>query len=178
MARIIDGLDRFRLRVETLYKTITLICGFLLLLLMSGNVFVRLVPIASMHWFDEIVELLFAWMVFIGSAVLYSKKEHFLIDWLARKTEGTRIGAAYKILIEVICLAFVAIFLYESARLTVLATGWTAVFNFSKRYQYVAMPLAGLFMTYVSLLEIFKSITERRNKVFSESSIPMENFQD
>ena len=164
MERIIDGLGRFRGWVEKVYKVITLICGLFLLLLMSGNVFVRIFPIASMHWFDEIVELLFAWMVFIGSAVLYSMKEHFLIDWLAKKTAGTRFGPAYRTAIEVICLAFVLIFLYESARLTILATGWTAVFNFSKRYQYISMPLAGLFMTYVSLLEILKAaMTRRRN---------------
>ena len=164
MARIFDGLELFRGRIEKVYKTITLLCGLFLLLLMSGNVFVRIFPVASMHWFDEIVELLFAWMVFMGAAVLYSMKEHFLIDWLAKKTAGKRIGPAYRMAIEIICLAFVFIFLYESTRLTILATGWTAVFNFSKRYQYASMPLAGLFMAYASLLEIAKAAKGMRRE--------------
>ena len=159
MIRLLMRLDRIRRGTETVYKTMVLICGFLLMLLMTGNVFVRIFPIASMHWFDEIVQLLFAWMVFAGSAVLYSTREHFLIDWLSRKTEGTEFGRIYRIMTELICLVFVLIFLFQSFRLTVLTTAWTSVFNIPKRILYASMPAAGIFMAYAGLLEILGSLT-------------------
>ncbi len=48
------------------------ITGFVFLtLLISANVFVRFVPIVSLHWFDEIIELIYAYLVFYGAAALW-----------------------------------------------------------------------------------------------------------
>lgn len=164
MDKIIRILEAYRIKTEAIYRFITIVCGFLLLALMSANVFVRIFPIVSLHWFDEIVELLFAWLVFTGSAVLYSRKDHFMIDWLSRKTDGTGIGPAYKMVIDLICLLFVLIFMYYSLRLTVLARDWTAVFNLPRRVLYASMPVAGVFMVYTSLLDLLKTMMSYRQR--------------
>ena len=157
MKNLLKHLENIQKIIETLFKRICIVFGFLLLLLLTANVVVRIFPIMSLHWFDEIVEILFAWLVFLGSAYLFSKKDHFAIEWIQKKMETTKFLPFYKLIINIISLIFVSIFMYQSMRLTILANDWTPIFNFSKRFLYVSMPIAGVFMIYVSLLEIIKT---------------------
>lgn len=46
------------------------------------------------EWSDEIVERAFAWMVFMGAAVLWRNNEHFRVQWLPNKLEGKASGKA------------------------------------------------------------------------------------
>jgi TRAP-type C4-dicarboxylate transport system permease small subunit len=66
-------------------------------LLMVVNVFNRFFPVLNVSWFDEIVEGLFAWLVFLGSAELWRENEHFTVtflpDWL-RGRKGELLGFA------------------------------------------------------------------------------------
>ena len=55
---ILQGVDRF---VLALLKAFAILCFILLTILISANVFVRFVPVISLHWFDEIIELLYAY---------------------------------------------------------------------------------------------------------------------
>lgn len=156
MNNVIKILDIIQLRVESLYRIICIIFAFGLFILLTGNVFVRIFPVVSLHWFDEIVELLFAWLVFLGSAVLFSRKDHFKIDWISKLTKNTKLDIFYRLLINLICLIFFLFFMFQSFRLTRMANDWTSVFNISRRVYYISMPLAGLFMVYVSLLDLIK----------------------
>ena len=49
-------------------KALTITIFLLLSLLVSANVLVRFVPVVSLHWFDEIVEMLYAYLIFYGAA--------------------------------------------------------------------------------------------------------------
>ena len=65
-------------------KVITITSFVILTILISANVFVRFFPIASLHWFDEIIELLYAYLVFYGAAALWITHEPFWcwrLDW-------------------------------------------------------------------------------------------------
>jgi TRAP-type C4-dicarboxylate transport system permease small subunit len=156
MNKFILNLEKSQRIIETFFKGICISTGFALLILLTGNVLVRIFPIVSLHWFDEIVELLFAWLVFLGSAVLFSQKDHFMIEWLGKKSENTRFSPYYKLIINLICLSFVTVFMYQGMRLTVLARDWTAVVNLPRRVLYVSMPISGLFMVYANLVDLLK----------------------
>ncbi|MEA4951039.1 MAG: hypothetical protein VB107_00010 [Aminivibrio sp.] len=95
--------DLFRaadLLVRRLLRILTVLLFLVLALLLATNVALRLtndlatvlsergysiaaeavrgiIPIGSMHWFDEIVEMCFAAMIFYGSASLWAVKGHF-----------------------------------------------------------------------------------------------------
>ena len=157
MNKAIQGLINIQTSIEKIFKVICLACGTGLLLLLTGNVFTRIFPIVSLHWFGEIVELLFAWMVFLGAAVLYSQKQHFMIDWLAKKTEGTKFGPVYQVLINLISLIFVATLLVQGLRLTMLAHDWTSVLHMPRKLFYISMPIAGISMVYSSIVEFAKA---------------------
>ena len=88
MLNVLRGVDRF---VLALLKAFTILCFVLLTVLISANVFVRFFPVVSLHWFDEIIELLYAYLVFYGAAALWITREHFSVgDWISgRLIKGT-----------------------------------------------------------------------------------------
>jgi TRAP-type C4-dicarboxylate transport system permease small subunit len=134
-----------RVLIYTL-RLICVCCFSLLLLLLAGNVFVRYFPFAAFYWFDEVVEWMFAWMVFFGAAALWARDEHFRLEWINEKIKGTATGHLVAAGLEFISLSFLVIFFYQALRLTILAKDWTPVFNVSRRYLYVCMPISGFIM--------------------------------
>ncbi|MEJ2638559.1 MAG: TRAP transporter small permease [Desulfosarcinaceae bacterium] len=139
-------------------RTICVCCLALLLLILSGNVFVRHLPVAAFYWFDEVVEWIFAWMVFFGASALWARDEHFKLEWINAKIKGTRAGHALSVGLELISLFFLVIFFYQALRLTLLAKDWTPVFNVSRRYLYVCMPVSGLIMVGYSIRNVIREI--------------------
>jgi TRAP-type C4-dicarboxylate transport system permease small subunit len=49
-----------------------------LVIFVAAGVIVRFLPFASMGWADEIIELAFAWLVFLGAAAL---RDHITSGW-------------------------------------------------------------------------------------------------
>ena len=155
-------ISRFDQTLVWVLRTICVICFSLLLLLLAGNVFVRFFPVAAFYWFDEVVEWLFAWMVFLGAAALWARDQHFRLEWINEKIKGTRIGHLAAALLEMVSLFFLAVFFYEALRLTCLARDWTPVFNVPRRCLYVCMPISGLIMVGYSFRNIWREIAAYR----------------
>ena len=136
-------------------KAVTIACFVFLTLLISANVFVRFVPVASLHWFDEIIELLYAYLVFYGAAALWISHEHFGVgDWIENRIRNTRTRYAYRMVIEFLVLGFVVIFFYYSLRLTLSALDVTNVFAIPKRVLYSCLPVSGAIMILYSIRNI------------------------
>ena len=100
-------LDR---RLVFTLRTICVCCFILLLLLLAGNVLVRYFPVAALYWFDEVVEWVFAWMVFFGAAALWARDEHFRLEWISEKLRHHPKGHLVAAALEVISLIFLLIF--------------------------------------------------------------------
>jgi TRAP-type C4-dicarboxylate transport system permease small subunit len=136
-------------------KGITITSFFFLTLLISANVFVRFFPVASLHWFDEIIELLYAYLVFYGAAALWISHEHFGVgDWIEKRIKNTRMRYGYRMIIEFLSMCFVVIFFYYSLKLTILAQDVTNVFAISKRILYSCLPISGAVMILYSIRNI------------------------
>ncbi len=153
---ILSALDR---KLVFFLRLICVCCFCLLLLLLAGNVFVRHFPVAAFYWFDEVVEWMFAWMIFFGAAALWARDEHFKLEWISEKIKGTTAGHLVALLLEFLSLFFLAVFFYESYRLTALAKDWTPVFNVSRRYLYVCMPISGAIMVGYSMRNIVRELS-------------------
>jgi TRAP-type C4-dicarboxylate transport system permease small subunit len=139
-------------------RGICVVCFSLLLLLLSGNVFVRYFPVTAFYWFDEVVEWMFAWMVFFGAAALWARDEHFKLDWINQRIKGTPMGYLFAAVLEITSLFFLIIFFYQALRLTALARDWTPVFNVPRRYLYVCMPISGAIMVSYSIRNVLREI--------------------
>ena len=157
--KILGGLSAFDRGLVFTLRVICVCCFTLLLLLLSGNVFVRFVPVVAFYWFDEVVEWAFAWMVFFGAAALWARNEHFRLEWINDKIKGTPKGHLVAALLEVVSLFFLLVFFYESLRLTALAKDWTPVFNVSRRCLYCCMPISGLIMVVYSIRNVLREVT-------------------
>ena len=131
-------------------------CFLILLVLLTANVLVRLFPVTTIYWFDEVVEWVFAWMVFLGAAALWARDEHFKLEWISQRLRQHRHGSLAAVALEILSLIFLMIFAYQSLRLTILAKDWTPVFNLSRRYLYVCMPVSGVIMLAYSVRNIVR----------------------
>lgn len=151
--RILKKMDRMAFVV---LKVLTIGLFVLLSLLITANVVVRFVPVVSLHWFDEIVEMLYAYLIFYGAAVLWITREHFSIgDWIGTKVlKGSRAKYVYRAVVEGMVLVFAMIFFYYSLHLTVLAQDVTNVFAIPKGVLYSCMPVAGAIMVIYSIRNI------------------------
>ena len=136
-------------------KVITIASFVLLTLLVSANVFVRFFPVVSLHWFDEIIELVYAYLVFYGAAALWISHEHFGVgDWIEKRIKNIRMRYVYRMIIELLVFGFVVIFFYYSLRLTILALDVTNVFAIPKRLLYSCLPISGFIMIIYSIRNI------------------------
>ncbi|PRY20632.1 TRAP-type C4-dicarboxylate transport system permease small subunit [Aliiruegeria haliotis] len=123
----------------------------LLFFLMSLNVIARFAPVFSMGWFDEIVELSFAWTIFATAAVLWRKKAHPSIDILEMMLDGRRAKYLVLIFIEVVNIIFLAAFTYYGYSLVEKAAAASPIFQIPRKVFYVVLPVTGAYMTTVSL---------------------------
>lgn len=117
-----------------------------LFLLIGAGVFVRFVPIASMGWADEIIELGFAWMVFFGSTVLWRERSHFSVDLIPGRLAGSRAGCILEIFLGLLCLLFFVILSYEGWVLALSVEDRSPILNLPKIFWYVIVPIAGTMM--------------------------------
>ncbi|MCD8349694.1 MAG: TRAP transporter small permease subunit [Planctomycetaceae bacterium] len=116
-----------------------------------------LVPITSMHWFDEIVELCFAALVFYGAAALWAIKGHFSVgDWISARLPTSTLRALYKLAVSLMSLAFIAIFFYFSYSLTRRSTELSTVFQIPKSVMYSCMPISSGIMLAYSLVDVIQ----------------------
>jgi TRAP-type transport system small permease protein len=171
MLNVLRGVDRF---VLALLKAFTILCFILLTVLISANVFVRFFPVVSLHWFDEIIELLHAYLVFYGAAALWITREHFSVgDWISgRLIRHPKAIRVYRLVIELLVLVFALIFFYYSLRLTNMVMDVTNVFAIPKKILYSCMPISGFVMAAYSLRNIALEIAFLAGIKTAEASRP------
>jgi TRAP-type transport system small permease protein len=134
-------------------------CIASLWVLVTAIVLFRFLPIFPMGWTDEIVELLFAWMVFIGAAELCRQRKHFIVDLIPNMIAGTRTGHVLGIVTQLLALTFLLVFTYEGTLLAIQATDRSPVFEYPKTLWYMSIPISGIIMagyTVRELLGFFK----------------------
>jgi TRAP-type C4-dicarboxylate transport system permease small subunit len=147
-------------------KALTITCFVIVTILVTANVLVRFFPVVSLHWFDEIIELFYAYLVFYGAAALWISRGHISVgDWIGGKIIKKETGRhLYRMALESVVLVFALIFFYYSLRLTVLARDVTNVFAIPKSVLYSCMPVAGVIMILYSIRNVAVEIIPLMNR--------------
>ncbi len=143
----------FKTTDKILYQIIQFICLFcfiVLAILVSGNVIVRILSkimaTPSLHWFDEIVEWVFASLIFYGAAALWMTNGHFKLDIIKAKISNKKLSALLSIFVELLVLFFISVFAYQSLKLNIVVTGWTNIFRIPKKLIYLCLSVSAIIM--------------------------------
>lgn len=129
--------------------------------LVAAGVFVRFVPISSMGWADEIIEMAFAWMVFLGAAVLWRGRSHFRVEALPLRLAGKNAGRILEILLSLMAFVFLLIFTYQGGLLSIRATDRSPVLEITKTYFYIIMPISGAIMVGYTIRDLVTFFRKR-----------------
>jgi TRAP-type C4-dicarboxylate transport system permease small subunit len=127
-------------------KWVSIFCLVILFLLIGAGVFVRFVPISSMGWADEIIELGFAWMVFLGSTLLWRNKSHFSVDLLPGRLAGALAGRILDFFLGLLSMVFFLILSYEGWTLALSVEDRSPILALPKILWYVSVPVCGTIM--------------------------------
>jgi TRAP-type C4-dicarboxylate transport system permease small subunit len=150
--------EGFRKAEQTLAQIMrwgSTVCLGGLLFFVSAGVFVRFVPISSMGWADEIIEFGFAWMVFLGAAVLWRARGHFRVEMLPERLKGKRSGRILEIFLSLSALVFLLVFTYEGGLLAIQATDRSPILEFPRTLWYMSIPISGIIMIGYTLRDLW-----------------------
>ena len=114
-----------------------------LVVLVAAGVLVRFLPFASMGWADEIIELAFAWLVFLGAAALWRDRTHFRVDLLPIKLGNSKAGLKLEIGLALLALGFFLVFTYQGGWVSYKATDRSPILELPRYLWYMVMPLSG-----------------------------------
>ena len=145
-------------------RAIAMLCLVSLFFLLFINVLARTFQFAGFAWFDEVVQGLFAWMVFIGAAALWRERDHFVVTWLQDSLGDTRLAAVLRLMVTLLCLCFLLVMTYYGYRIWDRNTALTPILQLPSSLLYVVIPIAGAVMTVysgrdlvISIVDIFNS---------------------
>lgn len=157
-------MNKFDLALGAVLRGICNICLVLLFIIISVSVVNRFAAVMSMGWADEIIEFLFAWLVFLGAACLWRERSHFRVDMLQQRLAGTTSERVLEVVLNLLSIVFLAAFTYYALDLVINASEDSPVFSLSKKYWYGVMPVAGLIMISYSIRDIWVALFMNVNR--------------
>jgi len=159
MKRLTEMLGKIDRVLATVLKYLTVTLFVVLTAIITANILLRVFPITSLHWMDEIVEMCFAGLVFYGAAGVWMVKGHFSVgDWIGKRVKSLRARSLYRLLVEVLSLLFVAVLFKYSLELTLRSGEVSSVFQIPKRVFYSAIPVSAFIMMVYSIFNVVTQV--------------------
>lgn len=118
-------------------------CLLILFFLIAAGVFVRFVPVSSMGWADEIIELAFAWMVFLGASFLWGKRAHFRVEALPEILGQSKGGFILQLILHLISLFFFMLLTWQGWVLAVETVDSSPILAWPRNIWFIIIPLTG-----------------------------------
>lgn len=141
--------------VGWILRGIAILCLLVLMGILGANVLARVTGWFSMGWYDEIIELCFAWMVFFGAAELWRENQHFRIDWLYYTLPWAK-RRLHTIVISSINTVFLGFLLFEGWNLTERSSALTPIIGFPVAILYVCIPISAAIMLLYAIIDLFR----------------------
>ena len=131
--------------VQTAGRAAVIVALVSMLALLALGVVVRAFPVVPLAGYDEIVELLMAWMTFLGAAVLWGEGCLYRVDVLTSRL-GPRPARVLNFGVQMITLVFAVVLTVEGWRVAVLSAETTPFLRFPKSIAYASMSVGGAIM--------------------------------
>lgn len=155
---MLSSVDRVAQRAG---RAVVILALVAMLVLLALGVAVRTFPVIPLAGYEEIVELLMAWMTFLGAAVLCGEGSLYRVDVLI----GRLPPCAARLLgigVRLATLLFALVLTVEGWQVAVLSAETTPFLRFPKSIAYASMPVAGLIMIAYTLTGIGRALLEFR----------------
>ncbi len=138
-------------RVAWLLKWIVLLCFFGLFLLLGFGIVQRSVPTLSISGYEELIDLLFVWLGFAGTAALWREGALYRVGafdniWSPRFKRGI------SLVIHALMLSLLWVLVVYGSDFAFNAGETTPFLQVNKLYWYLAIPLNSMLMTVYSLV--------------------------
>jgi len=153
-----EGVDRF---IVLFLRRGSIAMMVALVVFVAAGVLVRFLPFTSMGWADEIIELAFAWLVFLGAAALWRDRSHFRVDLLPTRLENSKAGLKLEIGLALLALAFFLVFTYQGGWVSYKATDRSPILELPRYLWYMVMPLSGAIIIGYTVRDLRKIIRKR-----------------
>ena len=148
----------------TFSRCVRLVCTVLMaaiFVMFILNVFVRFVPVYNFTQTDDWIKICLIWMIFLGAQELVRTRNHFVVEVLTERLEGT-VGRICRIVVCAIELTTYAIICWY---------GWVWVMRshaymqsipwMQEKVAYVAIPVSAFFMTCYAVRDLILALTGR-----------------
>lgn len=114
---------------------------------------------------EELLTFSFTWMALLSAALVFGKREHMRMEFIADKFKG-KAGATLSIISEIIVLIFSALVLVyggiQITRLTVLQV--TASLGVPMSYIYIIVPISGILIVLYNIINIGELISKSKSE--------------
>lgn len=157
MLRIYDSLEEV---LGKILRCISSLCMALLLILACFNIINRTFGLVTMAWYEEIVTFLFAWMGFLAAAELWRCRMHFRVDFLYEKLPQGKIRMLAQLVLDVLCLIFVALTLVYSAKWVMGIRSTTAALKMPTSVLYSSIPVSMALMLMMTVRDIIGDVAD------------------
>lgn len=141
-------------------RWISIFCLAGILVLIFVNVVARTFQLAGFAWFDEVVQGLFAWMVFVGAAALWREHDHFQVLWLPEALPP-RAARILRAIVAALGLCFLIAMTWYGASLTLRARALTPILDLPTSLFYAAIPISGAVMIVYTLADLFRLLSHK-----------------
>ncbi|RDJ25475.1 TRAP transporter small permease [Bosea caraganae] len=143
--------------VAIICKYAAIACFLALFVLLGAAIILRLLPLFTIQGYDEIVELLFIWIVMLTSLALWREGALYRVmifeDLLPHQAQR-----ALEILINLAMLAFALILAFYGWEFMQMSGETTPFLRLDKGWWYAAIPLCGALMAFYSLVWLWRVI--------------------
>jgi TRAP-type C4-dicarboxylate transport system permease small subunit len=143
--------------VATACRWIVIGCFAGLFLLLALGIAQRLLPIIRLSGYDELIELLFVWMIFVGALALWREGSLYrvnAIDGLLSR----RVRQAQAVLIQLGLLSIAVLLAVKGADFARQSGETTPFLQANKIYWYAAIPICGTLMSMYSAAALWRAL--------------------
>ena len=138
-------------------RRIVIGCLLGLFLLLSLGIVQRMLPLVKLSGYDELIELLFIWMTFVGSLALWREGALYRVEAIDRLL-GLRARRAFAIATHS-CMLALALLLAIKGWDFMRESGETTPFlQIDKAYWYAAIPACGALMSFYSTAALWRAL--------------------
>jgi TRAP-type C4-dicarboxylate transport system permease small subunit len=151
---MIAALDRL---LAATCRWIVIGCLLGLFALLTLGIVQRSLPLFTITGYDELIELLFGWMVFVGALALWREGALYRVDMLERALPR-RPRLALAALIHLAMLAVAAMLALKGWDFLRMAGETTPYLQIDKSYWYAAIPICGAIAALYSLAALWRTL--------------------